>query len=121
VFKQIDQPYSSGRPASGGPALKLKFCETATFVVTRMNGKRSVALSLFDGDKIKPAGNVTIPANREVPQIGQIVEVRFLYAFRESGAIYQPVYLGLRDDIPAEECTVSQLKYKAEAEEEKAA
>ena len=44
--------------------------------------------------------------------MGTVVEVRFLYAFPESGAIYQPVYLGPRDDIPAEECTVDQLKFK---------
>jgi len=42
------------------------------------------------------------------------VECRYLYAFKESGCIYQPVYLGTRDDIPAEECTTSQLKFKAE-------
>jgi len=45
--------------------------------------------------------------------MGTLVEVRYLYAFRESGSIYQPFYLGERDDIPAEECTVDQLKYKA--------
>ena len=36
----------------------------------------------------------------------------YLYAFRESGAIYQPLYCGHRDDIPHQECTVRQLKYK---------
>ncbi len=42
------------------------------------------------------------------------MECRYLYAFRESGSIYQPVYLGPRDDIRAAECTTAQLKYKAE-------
>ena len=28
-----------------------------------------------------------------------MVEVRYLYAFRQSGAIYQPCYLGEREDI----------------------
>lgn len=28
-----------------------------------------------------------------------IVEVRSLYAFPESGTVYQPVYLGRRNDI----------------------
>ena len=28
--------------------------------------------------------------------------------------MYQPVYLGKRDDIPAIDCGVEQLKYKAE-------
>jgi bifunctional non-homologous end joining protein LigD len=40
------------------------------------------------------------------------VECRYLYAFKESGSIYQPVFLGVRDDIQHTECTTAQLKYK---------
>ena len=114
VFKHTDAPYIAGRPASGGQQLKYKFCETASFIVGKINAKRSISLLLFDGEKIKPAGNVTIPPNHALPAGGQVVECRYLYAFRESGCIYQPVYLGVRDDIPGEECTAAQLKYKAE-------
>jgi bifunctional non-homologous end joining protein LigD len=114
VFKQIDQPYTVGRPASGGPALKFKFEESASFVVSKINGKRSVSLLLFEGEKVRPAGNVTIPANHQIPEIGKVVEVRYLYAFRESGCIYQPVFLGVRDDLSSEECTVEQLKWKSD-------
>jgi bifunctional non-homologous end joining protein LigD len=117
VFKRTDAPYVAGRPASGGSQLKHKFCETASFVVGKINAKRSVSLLLFTGDRIGAAGNVTIPPNQPIPETGQVVACRFLYAFRESGSIYQPVYLGVREDIRAEECTTSQLKYKAEAEE----
>ena len=42
------------------------------------------------------------------------MEVRYLYAFRRAGAIYQPCYLGEREDIEPAECTVSQLKYRHE-------
>jgi bifunctional non-homologous end joining protein LigD len=41
------------------------------------------------------------------------VEVRYLYAFRESHALHQPVYLGPRDDVEPGECLASQIKYKA--------
>ncbi|MEO7101038.1 MAG: hypothetical protein ABI162_16905 [Luteolibacter sp.] len=41
--------------------------------------------------------------------------VRYLYAFRESGSLYQPVYLGRRDDVPQTDCTTDQLKYKTSA------
>src|SRR5207344_787299 len=99
VFKHTDAPYIAGRPASGGTQLKYKFCETASFIIGKVNAKRSVALSLLDGAKSKPAGNVTIPANHDIPPQGAVVEVRYLYAFPESGAVYQPVYLGVRDDI----------------------
>ena len=114
VFKRLTAAYLAGRPASGGDALKLKFHDSASFVVGKINGKRSIGLLLFEGDKIKPAGNVTIPPNHALPASGQIVEVRYLYAFR-GGSVYQPVYRGVRDDVRAEECTVDQLKYKAEA------
>jgi bifunctional non-homologous end joining protein LigD len=116
VFKDMDALYSPGRPNSGGPQLKFKFVETASFVVTRRNAKRSVTLGLFDGEEVVGAGNVTIPPNHPVPAIGEVCECRYLYAFRESGCIYQPVYLGKRNDIPANDCTVDQLKYKAAVE-----
>ena len=59
------------------------------------------------------AGNVTIPANQPVPQPGDVVEIRYLYAFPESGVLFQPVYLGLRTDITPDECGTRQLKFKA--------
>ena len=117
VFKHTDAPYIAGRPASGGPNLKHKFVETASFIVGKINAKRSVSLLLFNGDKIIPAGNVTIPKNQDVPAVGQIVECRFLYAFRDSGSIYQPAFLHTRPDILAEECTTAQLKYRPEPTE----
>jgi len=113
VFKQADAVYTSGRPNSGGSQFKFKFHETASFIVSRVNGKRSVALALLDGNVEIPVGNCTIPPRREIPAVGSIVEVRFLYAFR-GGSIYQPVFLGVRDDITAGECTLDQLKFKAE-------
>jgi len=116
VFKDIDAPFSIGRPNSGGSQLKFKFVESASFVVTGRNAKRSVSLGLYDGDTLVPAGNVTIPPNHAVPAPDDVCEVQYLYGFRESGAIYQPVYQGPRTDIPASECTTDQLKYKSEAE-----
>ena len=117
VFKHVDAPYIAGRPASGGSQRKYKFHETASFVVGKINAKRSVSLFLFAGKNLKHAGNVTIPPNHPVPAKDQIVEVRYLYAYRESGCIYQPVYLGPRDDIRPEECTVDQLKFKSEPQQ----
>ena len=116
VFKHLRAPYSPGRPASGGPQLKYKFVESASFVVTARNARRSVALGLYDGDTLVPAGNVTIPPNHAVPAVGEVIEARYLNASRESGAIYQPVYVGKRCDIPAGECTTDQLKYKSDVE-----
>jgi bifunctional non-homologous end joining protein LigD len=114
VFKDVDAPYSPGRPNSGGSQLKFKFVESASFIVTARNEKRSVSLGLFDGDELVSAGNVTIPPNHAIPQVGNVVDARYLYALKQSGSIYQPVYQRRRDDIPASECVVEQLKYKSE-------
>ena len=115
VLKDMDAPYTPGKPNSGGTWLKWKFVESASFVVGRANtGKRSVELMLLDGDTWLPAGNVTIPPNHAVPAPGTVVELRYLYAHSQSGSVYQPVYLGPRDDISASECTRDQLKFKPE-------
>lgn len=114
VFKQLDAPYVPGKPNSGGPQLKFKFVATTSAVVAKINAKRSVEVSLLKGRSLVSCGNVTIPANHEIPSVGAVVEVRYLYAYRDSLALYQPVYLGLRDDVDPGECLVSQLKFKAE-------
>lgn len=114
VFKKIDAPYIPGRPFTGGSQLKHKFVETASVMVLRANKRRSVQMGLFRGIDLIPAGNVTIPANQPVPKAGDIAEVRYLYAMPESYALYQPVFLGVRDDIAPVECTVDQLKFRPE-------
>jgi bifunctional non-homologous end joining protein LigD len=118
VFKRLDAPYTPGRPNSGGNQLKHKFYATCSAVVAQINDKRSVELRLLNGKGWIPCGNVTIPANFDVPAVGTVVECRFLYAFRESNALYQPVYLGPRKDIEQHECVLSQLKYKGTGEED---
>lgn len=119
VFKLLSAPYSPGRPASGGPALKYKFTTTCSCVVSGISKtKHSVKLALFDEVCQRDAGNVTIPPNHAMPNIGDVVEIRYLYAFKQSGALYQPVYLGRRDDISMSECTIAQLKFKQEGEDD---
>ncbi|MDJ1482864.1 WGR domain-containing protein [Cytophagaceae bacterium YF14B1] len=118
IFKLKSSVYTPGRPASGGTQLKHKFYATASFVVAAVNNKRSVALGLYKEGTLVKAGNVTISINFDIPEEGDIVEVRYLYAFKESGSVYQPVYLGKRVDLDYDDCIVSQLKYKADQEEE---
>ena len=118
VFKQLNAPYTPGRPNSGGTQLKHKFYATVTAVVSKINQKRSVEVRLMNCEGWVPAGNVTIPINFQVPQVGSVVEIRYLYAFKESGALFQPTYLGTREDVDVSDCKTTQLKYKAGAEEE---
>ncbi len=115
VLKLLTARYTPGKTSGSADALKYKFIESASFLVTLVHPtKRSVSLGLYDGSEIVEAGNVTIPPNHEIPKPGTVVEVRYLYAFRQSGAVYQPLYLGEREDIDSAECVVSQLKYRHE-------
>ncbi len=114
VFKKVNALSVPGRPASGGSQVKCKFYATCTCLVSAQNDQRSVRLSLLDaaGNAVG-IGNVTIPSNQAVPQSGTLVEVRYLYAYK-GGSLYQATYLGERDDIEKDACTLEQLKYKPE-------
>lgn len=118
VFKKKSASYTPGRPNSGGNQLKFKFYKTATFIVANeTKDKRSVGLELIDdntGQRIF-MGKVTIPPNYDVPAIGDLVEVRYLYAYR-GGAVYQPTYLGKRNDSDLTDATMKQIIYKADEE-----
>ena len=113
VFKDLAAPWNAGRPASGGSAIKCKFWATCSCVVAKANDKRSVELALGG----RSVGNVTIPPNHAVPDVGQIVEIRYLYVADVGGSLYQPCYLGVRDDVPPEDCTIERqgIKYRSAA------
>ncbi len=115
VFKQHAAPYTAGRPNSGGTQVKFKFYVTASVVVTQINAKRSVAMAVRDGAQSVAMGNVTIPPNHDVPAVNAVIEVRYLYAY-PGGSLYQPTYLGVRDDVRVEDCVITQLKYKKAVE-----
>lgn len=110
VFKKLQAPYNWGRPASGGNYLKHKFYSTCSCTVSKVNQKRSVSLEMRCGT---PVGNVTIPPNHDIPEKGEVVEVRYLYAYK-GGSLYQPTYLGKRDDVDPD--TLGSLKIKSEEE-----
>lgn len=80
VFKRLDAAYTAGRPNSGGPQLKHKFYATVSCVVSKINQRRSVEVRMWGEDGWMPCGNVTIPANHKIPEVCQVIEVRYLYA-----------------------------------------
>ena len=129
VFKSKNAFYKAGRPASGGGYLKYKFYKSCSAVVKGINDKRSVTLGLIEdlpehgsefviGRKLISVGNCTIPVNYDFPQLGDIVEIKYLYARKPSNALYQPSYLGKRTDIQLKDVLLSQLIYKVGEEEE---
>lgn len=112
VFKKVNGHSIAGRPAAGGSQVKYKFYATCTCLVAAQNDQRSVKLSLRDAaGNAGGIGNVTIPANKAIPAVGALVEVRYLYAYK-GGSLYQPAYLGERDDLDETDCDLRQLKYK---------
>lgn len=112
VFKKLDAPYTPGKAHED--MWKAKFYhELSARVAKSREGKRSVGLELLDGDKWVKVGNCTIPVNREIPAVGSILEVRYLYAYK-GGSLYQTTYEKPRIDVDAEECTVAQIHYKHE-------
>jgi bifunctional non-homologous end joining protein LigD len=116
VFKRLNSVHTPNRPATGGDQLKLKFVESATVKVIGMNdGARSARMGLFDAvGNLVDVGSVTIPANAPVPSNGELIEVRYLYAYM-GGSLFQPVYVAARTDLDDPAATLAQLKYKAEA------
>lgn len=120
VFKLKKSNYVSGRPASGGNQRKYKFWESATVkVIKQHKTKRSVTVAVYDNGKERDIGNVTIPANYDIPEVGSIVEVIYLYChLGDEGKLYQTKYKGVRDDQDISDCKLSQIKFKSESGDE---
>jgi len=119
VFKKLDAIYKPGRPNSGGDQLKFKFKDTASCIVLANNaGKSSIAVGVLDEKgEIVNVGNSTVYANQNVPNVGDIVEIEYLYYF-PGGSLFQPVLKGIRVDVDREECLLSKLKTKQTIEAE---
>lgn len=105
VAKRVTAAFEGGRSTEH---LKMKFQESATFEVIRVNDQRSVGLGLYGSDgALEDLGNVTIPANHDVPAVGDLVEVEYMMRY-EGGALMQPKYKGIRTDI-TEKPSVEQI------------
>lgn len=115
VGKHLSSCYEPGRPNSGGNWFKLKNWSELTAAVGDVNTQRSVAMSLLDdAENWISVGNVTIPANHKIPEIGDVIEVRYLYAY-EDGSLFQPIFGKMRNDIPLDECRASQRVFKPDS------
>lgn len=116
ALKRMDAAYTPGRPASGGSQMKFKFEEVCTVRVASRNNKRSVAVECWenDSDNVIALGSITIPTNYEIPEVGDIVNVRYLYKY-ENGSLFQTTYLGGRTDQTTPD-RLHQFKHKVAVE-----
>ncbi len=112
VFKLANSPYTSTRNSD---QVKCKFWHSLSAIaVAGRLGKRSVALWLYEApETLVSVGNVTVPANMDMPADNSVVEVRYLYAYK-GGSLFQPVLLNARSDVSKSECQISQCVYKPE-------
>ena len=95
---------------------KHQFRAQSAFIAGGRNGEKS-SVELFvvreDGSR-RSMGFVTVKANQQFPEPGDIVEVKYLYAFRD-GKLAQPELLCIRrDDTRADDCTENKLKIKSD-------
>jgi len=114
IFKRLDSIYVPGE-AGRDFWWKHKFQATASFIVTgvRIGGKSSISVAVLDGLTRVSCGKCAIPANKEMPELNETVEVRYIYAERGTNSLNQPFYIGSRkDEVSIKECVIGQLKYK---------
>lgn len=117
VFKRLDAPYQAGRPSSGGDQLKHKFIKSADVVILS-NAGNAYRMGVYEGEQLREVGKVfagTTNASRveldDRLAAGErpVAEVRYLYA-TEDEQLFQPVFIRLRDDKDAAECSLAQLE-----------
>jgi len=112
VFKGGGSRYRAGKNHLN--QFKVKFWKDCSCIVTGINLQSSVSLAMLSPRGRVSVGNVTIPPNHPTPQIGSIVDVRYLYAYR-GGSLYQPVYRGVRSDVDESDCLLHTLSFKNES------
>jgi|SRR5579875_195183 len=116
VLKHLEGTYAAGRDTTTLTATKYKWYSTATIrIAGKTPGKHSAQMEMFRNGEPVPVGSVTIAPSMEIPPVGSYAEVRYLYVLAAGGALYQPTFLRLRDDVNDDDCDVSQLKYKTTA------
>jgi len=111
VFKEVNSKYIPASSANANsPQHKYKLYATISCIVTAKNKtKRSIAVEVKDGETVVPVGNVTIPGNAIMPIRGQVVEIKYRHA-SNANKLIEPVYLGIRNDVALNNCSINQLK-----------
>jgi len=113
VFKKCNALWSEGRPETGGDMVKCKFWASLSAIVSEeVTGKASFSSYVLDPSGERVDLGRCSALGKVMPQAGDIVEIKYLYAYR-GGKLVQQVLLGIRDDVNPEECTTKQLKFKA--------
>jgi bifunctional non-homologous end joining protein LigD len=98
-------------PGYSDEQVKFKFWATASVIILKHNIQDSIGVGVIENGNVVPIGNVTMIGHTK-PPIGSIVEVKYLYIIK-GGRLYQPSFLGPRDDQYASDCIIEKLKFKS--------
>lgn len=111
VFKLKTAPYTNA--ARNDTQFKFKYWKSATVMVYQVNQKRSVVMAVFEDGSDAPIliGNCTIKPNAQIPEVGDLIEVKYLYW--DINSLIQPEFLRLRTDLDDTTASVSQLVRRA--------
>lgn len=109
ILRRFDGQYRPGKRSA--VMLKAKFVRTVDVVITTvgLDDRASATYGLYDNGALVPAGSCST-AGRPHVKVGDVAEIRYLYA-SDTGQLYQPVLLRLREDKSASQCTVDQLQF----------
>ena len=111
VAKLLSAPYKPGRAAATiATQFKYKFVEDSSCLVSSVHPqKRSVTIALLDTNgNHREVGSVGIPANAQMPNIGDVIDVQYRHLYF-GGDLCEPVYLKHRTDVRPSECVLSQV------------
>ena len=113
VFKLRSAPHRAG--GRNGQHKKFKFVKTLSAIAgkPRATGKDSVELFLYEGKKLIRVGTVSLIGKVKVNE-WDVLEIAYLYAFRESKKLIQARLLRVRSSVAPKECTTAQLIFKRE-------
>lgn len=104
--------------SSLGTSLKIKNVnDLSAIVIGTSSRKSSIEIGIYDQqENITPVGNLTIPANAEIPEAEQIIDVQYLWVLGSDGKLIQPIYKRDRThEIMPGVCTSAQIVYKGDA------
>jgi ATP-dependent DNA ligase len=105
--------YESGRRST--MMLKAKLWQSADCIITHRNrdGKTNAALGMWRGNDLVEVGSVSAVGGwKEKLEVGQVVEVKYLYAVDgPEPRLYQPALLRARDDKLLVECGIDQIHF----------
>lgn len=109
VFKRMDSIYQPAKRCED--QVKIKFYHTCSVICLGQGRGKSVRMGMMNcAGEVIEVGCVSIEKGPK-PQEGDIIEVKYLYAY-QGGSLYQPIYLTTRTDVIASECLTDQLIYK---------